>query len=107
MPRDFDPSQAAAVSVALIALLHERSPWEGTAGVLRVQLSRFITNTPRVRALERMLAALTPKLYRQGIDVCRIDSQRHRTWALQLVSDPWSDSRAGSSGISTEFGAHQ
>jgi hypothetical protein len=107
MSRVFSPSQAAAVVAALTALLDEWSDWEGTARELHGRLSNFIEEVPPVRALERMLAAITPELCRQGIDVCRIDSQRHRTWAIQLLFDPWSDSRAGSSGISPEPQSHQ
>jgi hypothetical protein len=99
MCRGFDRSQEAAFSVALFAVLYMRSPWEGTARELQEQLSHFITNDPPVRALERMLVARTPELYRQGIDIFRIDSPRHRTWALQFVHAPRSDlqrHRAGS-----------
>ena len=101
MSLGFDPSQEAAVSVALIALLHRRSPWEGTAGELRERLLDFITNAPPVRALERMLAALTPRLHRQGIDLCRIDSPVRRIWSLQLLHDPRSDLKRGRAGAVT------
>jgi hypothetical protein len=88
MSRGFDPSQTAAFSVALFAVLYMSSPWEGTTRELRELLSHFIINAPPVETLERMLVARTPELYRQGIDIFRIDSPRHRTWALQFVRDP-------------------
>jgi hypothetical protein len=91
MSRSFDPSQQAAVSVALFAVLHMRFPWEGTAVELRELLSHYITNAPPARALEGCSWSSRRDSTGRGIDLGRINGPVRRTWALRLVRDPRSD----------------